>query len=143
MLSLTCKAAIKAVIYLGSKLGSGERHSLKEVAAYINENEHTVGKLLQRLVKAGIIESAKGPHGGFSLTARQAELPVMRIVVAMDGKEVFTQCGLGLSKCSDGRPCPFHGAWKPIREQFRQLCEEYRVRDLYQGVNSGLAHLVG
>jgi Rrf2 family protein len=143
MLSLTCKAAIKAVIYLGTKLHTGKRYGLKEVAAYIGENEHTVGKLLQRLVKAGIIDSAKGPNGGFSMTAKQAELRVIRIVEAMDGKEVFKQCGLGLSKCSDARPCPFHEAWKPIREQFRKLCEERRVRDLYQGVNSGLAHLVG
>ncbi|HNK42482.1 MAG TPA: Rrf2 family transcriptional regulator, partial [Flavobacteriales bacterium] len=64
MLSLTCKASIKAVVFLGSKLASGERSSLKEVAAYTGENEHTVGKLLQRLVKSGIIQSAKGPRGG-------------------------------------------------------------------------------
>lgn len=142
MLSLTCKAAIKAVIFLGSKLPTAERHSLKEVAAFIGENEHTVGKLLQRLVKAGIIMSAKGPHGGFYMLPKQADQRVIKIVEAIDGKEIFQQCGLGLSKCSDIRPCPFHEAYKPIREQFRQLCESRRVRDLYIGLNSGLAHLV-
>ncbi|MBK9421402.1 MAG: Rrf2 family transcriptional regulator [Flavobacteriales bacterium] len=143
MLSLSCKAAIKAVVFLGSKLSSGERMSLKEVAVYIDENEHTVGKLLQRLVRAELICSNKGPRGGFYITPQQADLPVIRIVHVMDGEYVFKQCGLGLSQCSDSHPCPFHDDFKPIREGFRQLCETHRVRDLYEGVNSGLTHLVG
>lgn len=143
MLSLTCKAAIKAVVFLGSRISSGDRSSLKEVAAFIGENEHTVGKLLQRLVKAGLIQSTKGPGGGFHLAAGQAEQPVVRIVQAIDGDEVFKQCGLGLSRCSDARPCPFHEDFKPIRERFKQLCHERRVRDLFEDVNSGLAHLTG
>lgn len=143
MLSLTCKAAIKAVVFLGSRLASGERSSLKQVAAYTGENEHTVGKLLQRLVKAGIIQSAKGPRGGFFLTAHQADQRVIRIVETIDGADVFNQCGLGMSQCSDAHPCPFHEDFKPIREQFRDLCHHRRVRDLYEEVNSGLAHLVG
>lgn len=143
MLSLSCKAAIKALVFLGSRLRTGQRASVKEVAAFIGENEHTVGKLLQRLVKEGLACSAKGPTGGFFLTAEQAALPVIRIVEAIDGPEVFKQCGLGLSTCSDTRPCPFHEDYKPIREQFRQLCEGRRVQDLYEDVNSGLAYLVG
>ncbi|MGV9011327.1 MAG: RrF2 family transcriptional regulator [Flavobacteriales bacterium] len=143
MLSLSCKAAIKAVVFLGSKLSSGERMSLKDVAGYIDENEHTVGKLLQRLVKAELIWSTKGPRGGFYITPQQADLPVIRIVHIMDGENVFKQCGLGLSQCSDSHPCPFHDDFKPIREGFRQLCETHRVRDLYEGVNNGLTHLVG
>lgn len=143
MLSLTCKASIKAVVFLGSRLRSGERSSLKDVAAYTGENEHTVGKLLQRLVKAGIIQSAKGPKGGFFLTAKQAEQRVIRIVEAIDGAEVFTQCGLGMSKCSDVHPCPLHDDYKPIREGFRDLCRRRKVRELFEEVNSGMAHLLG
>lgn len=143
MLSLSCKTSIKAMVFLGSKLSSGARMSLKEVAVFIGENEHTVGKLLQRLVREGLICSIKGPGGGFYLTPQQADMRVIRIVRAIDGEDVFQQCGLGLSQCSDSHPCPFHDGFKPIREEFRQLCEAHRVRDLYEGVNDGLTHLVG
>ena len=51
MLSLTCKTAIKAVIYLASKFESGEKAGIKEIAEYINASEHSVGKMLQTLVK--------------------------------------------------------------------------------------------
>ena len=65
MLSLTCKTAIKAVIYLASKFESEEKSGIKEIAEYINASEHTVGKVLQTLVKEGVINSLKGPTGGF------------------------------------------------------------------------------
>ena len=59
MLSVSCKAAIKAVIFLGSKFESVNKSSIKEITKFINENEHTVGKILQKLVKEKIINSAK------------------------------------------------------------------------------------
>ncbi len=143
MLSLTCKASIKAVTYLGSKFPTGEKTGVREVAEFINENEHTVGKLLQKLAKENIINSAKGPGGGFFLTEDQINQQVIKIVEAIDGQEVFEQCGLGLSKCSETRPCPFHNDFKPIRDLFRAMCEERRIKDLYENVNNGFAFLNG
>lgn len=143
MLSLTCKASIKAVIYLSSKSEADKRAGIKEVAEYINENEHTVGKLLQKLAKENIINSAKGPNGGFYLTAKQNEQPIINIIHAIDGQEVFKQCGLGLNKCSETRPCPFHNDFKPVRELFKKICTEKRVSQLHENVTKGLAYLIG
>lgn len=143
MLSISCKAAIKAVIFLGSKFESGDKSGIKEIAKFINENEHTVGKILQTLVKGNIINSTKGPSGGFYITKAQNNLRIIEIVDAIDGEEVFKQCGLGLSKCSESRPCPFHNDFKPIRELFKKMCQEKKVSDLYENVNSGLAYLIG
>src|SRR5678815_1262077 len=98
MLSLTCKTAIKAVIHLASKFESAEKSGIKEIAEYINASEHTVGKMLQTLVKQKVINSIKGPNGGFFITAKQMNQPLLNIIDAIDGKEVFNECGLGLSK---------------------------------------------
>ncbi len=143
MLSLTCKASIKAVIFLGSIADRENRASIKEIAQFINENEHTVGKLLQKLVKDGIINSAKGPKGGFYLTPKQVKQPVINIIHSIDGEEVFNQCGLGLSKCIEARPCPFHNDYKPVREMFKKMCTDKHVCDLYENINKGLAYLIG
>lgn len=141
MLSLTCKAAIKAVIFLGSKFDSGEKFSIKQIAEDIDENEHTVGKLLQKLVKEGLINSIKGPNGGFSITAKQKAQPVIAIVNAIDGTEVFNQCGLGLHKCSAAHPCPIHDDFKVVRDRFKKICMENTIADLCKPINSGLAYL--
>ena len=143
MLSLTCKTAIKAVIYLASKCESGEKSSIKEIAGYIDASEHTVGKLLQTLVKENFINSLKGPTGGFYINSKQKLQPILNIVHAIDGKEVFNQCGLGLSKCSASHPCPIHNDYKAVRDLFENLCRNKRVSDLCDPVNSGLAYLIG
>jgi len=143
MLSLTCKTAIKAVIYLASKFDSGERAGIKEIAEFINASEHTVGKMLQTLVKEELINSAKGPSGGFYITAKQKKLPLINIVYAIDGKEIFEECGLGLSKCSATHPCPIHNDYKIIRDQFRILCQQKKISDLCESVNEGMAYLLG
>jgi Rrf2 family protein len=143
MLSLTCKTAIKAVIYLASKYESGERTGIKEIAEFIEASEHTVGKMLQILVKEEVINSVKGPNGGFYITAKQKNQPIINIVEAIDGKDVFKQCGLGLSKCSSTHPCPIHNDYKEVRDLFEKLCRDKKMTDLCEPVNNGLAYLFG
>lgn len=143
MLSLTCKTAIKAVIYLASQFEYGEKSGIKEIAAFIDASEHTVGKMLQTLVKENIIMSAKGPSGGFYITAQQKSQSIIKIVEAIDGKAVFKQCGLGLSKCSATHPCPIHDHYKEVRDLFEKLCREKKLTDLFEPVNNGLAYLTG
>ncbi|MEO8710757.1 MAG: Rrf2 family transcriptional regulator [Parafilimonas sp.] len=143
MLSLTCKTAIKAVIYLASRFESGEKAGIKEIAEYIDASEHTVGKMLQTLVKENVINSSKGPTGGFYLNAKQKNQPILNVIVAIDGKDVFTQCGLGLSKCSATRPCPIHDDYKAVRELFENVCMHKKISDLCDPVNNGLAYLAG
>lgn len=143
MLSLTCKTAIKAVIFLASKHKSGEKSGIKEIAEFIDASEHTVGKMLQTLVKEKVINSAKGPKGGFYISAKQKKQPIIHIIQAIDGKEVFQQCGLGLSKCSATHPCPIHNDYKGVRDLFDKLCHDKKIDDLYEPVNSGLTYLIG
>lgn len=143
MLSLTCKTAIKAVIYLASKFESEEKAGIKEIAGFINASEHTVGKMLQTLVREQIINSAKGPKGGFYITAKQKNGSIINIIDAIDGKDVFDQCGLGLSKCSATHPCPMHNDYKAVRDQFKTICRQKKISDLCETLNDGLAYLIG
>lgn len=141
MLSLTCKTGIKAVIYLASKFDAGVKASIKEIAEFINASEHTVGKLLQTLVKEQVICSVKGPNGGFYITEKQMRQPIINIIVAIDGENLFEECGLGLSKCSASHPCPLHNDYKIIRDRFKQMCQAKNVSDLRETVKDGLAYL--
>lgn len=143
MLSKTCKTAIKAVIYLCSKFNSGENAGIKEIAGYINASEHTVGKIMQALVKQDVIQSMKGPTGGFFISGNQKTQPIINIVEAIDGKQIFISCGLGLSKCSSSHPCPIHHDYKQARDLMEKLFREKTVQSLCEPVSNGLAYLIG
>jgi Rrf2 family protein len=141
VLSVSCKASIKAVIYLGSQLHYGARADIKTIALAVNENEHTVGKILQRLVKAGIIISIKGPRGGFFISEEQMKLPLIAVVKAIDGEDVFIECGLGFQHCSDSRPCPFHKHYKKLRSYFRKISETNSIESFCNDLTAKRAFL--
>ncbi len=143
MLSYTCKTAIKSVIYLASKSMLGEKAGIKEIAEHINASEHTVGKILQTLARQGLINSVKGPSGGFFINKVQQNQPISNIVETIEGKQVFKECGLGLSKCSALRPCPIHDEYKVARDMIEKLFREKKVKDLCDPVTNGLAYLIG
>lgn len=143
MLSKTCKIAIKAVIYLCSKVDSKQNIGIKEIAGFINASEHTVGKILQTLVKQNVINSMKGPTGGFYISDEQQKQPIINIVEAIDGKQIFTSCGLGLSQCSASHPCPIHNDYKIVRDLMEKLFNEKNVESLCEPVSNGLAYLMG
>jgi Rrf2 family protein len=143
MLSYTCKTAIKAVIYLSSKSTQGDKAGIKETAEHINASEHTVGKILQTLARQGIINSMKGPSGGFFISETQQDQSISVIIESIEGKEVFKECGLGLSKCSALHPCPIHDEYKVARDLIANLFQEKKVKDLCDPVSNGLAYLIG
>lgn len=143
MLSYTCKTAIKAVIYLASETQKGEKKSIRDIAEHIDASGHTVSKMLQTLVRQRVINSTKGPSGGFYITEEQLMQPIINIVDAIDGIRIFKECGLGLSKCSEIHPCPIHDEYKKPRELIEKLFKENKVFDLCQPVTSGVAYLIG
>tara|TARA_R110000868_G_scaffold144150_1_gene362907 strand:- start:30300 stop:30731 length:432 start_codon:yes stop_codon:yes gene_type:complete len=143
MLSNTCKTAIKAVICLASKEETGEKLGVKDISQHINASEHTVSKILQNLVRQKIINSTKGPSGGFYITKEQQLQPIITIVDTIDGKDLFNACGLGLSKCSSAHPCPIHDDYKKGREIIQELFKTKTINVLCGPVGNGLAYLIG
>src|SRR5688500_16584780 len=143
MLSYTCKTAVKTVIFLATRFDKKERCGVAEIATYLDASEHTVGKMMQVLVKQGVINSAKGPAGGFYMTEAQLDQPLINIVHAIDGPDSFKGCGLGLSRCSATHPCPIHYEYKEARDIIEKIFRSKKVIDLSDPVNSGLTYLFG
>lgn len=143
MLSKMCKTGLKAVIYLCSQTGKDEYIGIKQIATAIDSSEHTVGKILQVLVKDNVIGSIKGPSGGYYITKEQAQTSLLKIIEAIEGCNKLYECELGLAECSPDHPCPLHNDWKPIKEKIRQLFSERKIADLCRSVDIGKSFLAG
>jgi Rrf2 family protein len=141
MLSYTCKAAVKAVLYLATRANTGNKSGIKEIAEAIQASEHTSAKMLQLLAKRAIINSVKGPTGGFYISNEQLCQPVISIVTAIDGPAIFQECGLGLNICSETHPCPIHDQYKVAREIIRDLFQQTTIQVLAQKLESGDAFI--
>lgn len=141
MLSTSCKYALRAAVYIMSKAGQSERLSIKEIAEEIEANEHTTAKILQTMVREGVIFSVKGPHGGFYLPADSPPIYLMDIVRVIDGEHFFFECGLGLKECSEKKPCPIHHQYKAVRENLFRQFSTVTVQQLSKDLTLGRAFL--
>lgn len=137
MFSKACKYAIRALIYLASKAETPENTGLREIAAEIDSPVAFTAKIMQILSKQNLVNSAKGPHGGFFLDPAASEIKLIQVVKAIDGTHSITGCGLGLSSCSEEHPCPIHHEFATIRNALANLLEEQTIQQLAKEMLAG------
>ncbi len=142
MFSKACEYGIRASIYIAEKSLLDKRVSLKEVAQAINSPEAYTSKILQQLSRSAIINSDKGPTGGFSMDKYMLNnVKLSMIVSAIDGDEIYKGCALGLEKCNEKMPCPLHDQFKSIREDLKRMLETTTVKSLSLNLEKGLTFL--
>jgi len=139
--SKTCEYAMRAVFFIAHKTAEGGRVGIKEIAVGIDSPEPFLAKILQDLSRRGVIQSAKGPNGGFYVDGGILDMPLASIVEAVDGNGIFTRCGLGLDYCSEENPCPIHHDFKAIRDQIQVLLKTTKIGEFNEDLNLGIAVL--
>ncbi|MCO6466307.1 MAG: Rrf2 family transcriptional regulator [Bradyrhizobiaceae bacterium] len=137
MLSEACKYGIRAVVYLATQHDDDVKHTVREIAAAIKAPQAFVAKILQDLSREHIISAAKGPNGGMFLTKAQARQPLLNVINAIDGMQVFTACGLGLPACNASRPCPIHHEYARHRDGLLYAYKHTRINTLANNVEVG------
>lgn len=139
--SKTCEYAIRAVFFVAHKTADGGRVGIKEIAVGIDSPEHFLAKILQDLSRRGVVQSAKGPNGGFYTDESTLKRPVSDIVEAVDGNGIFTGCGLGLKQCSEINPCPLHHEFKKVRNQLHHMLEATTIGEFNTDLIAGTTAL--
>lgn len=142
MFSKACKHGIRAVLIIATKSLHGERIGIKKIAAGIEAPEAFTAKILQNLARQGVVQSAKGPNGGFYIEQGDIEnTKLMKIVKTIDGDKLLTGCGLGLKRCDASQPCPIHHEVAEIRSKMEKMLNTTSIYQLSTGINDGLSFL--
>lgn len=141
MFSKTCEYAIRAMLFIAQKTKEGDRIGIKDIAKGIDSPEHFIAKILQDLSRKGLLQSAKGPTGGFYLNESSMKQSLADIVKAVDGDKIFQGCGLGLKQCSEALPCPIHHDFKRVRKQLFQMLERAKVGTFTSTLENSMAFL--
>ena len=140
--SRSVEYGLRAVLYLATNCSEGLRFGVKTIAKDLGIPEHFLGKVLQNLVRKGIIFSIKGPNGGFYIDKSKIDLPIIKIVEAIDGLEMFHNCGMGLHQCNDEKPCPIHKDYGPLRDGFFKILSEKTIKDFKLDIEAGNSFVV-
>ena len=72
-------------------------------------------QLFGKLRRSGLVESVRGPGGGYNLAKPHEQVSVADIIVAVDEPIDATQCG-GRENCHDDRRCMTHDLWAALND---------------------------
>ncbi|HEY7120538.1 MAG TPA: Rrf2 family transcriptional regulator [Tepidisphaeraceae bacterium] len=121
MISQTAEYALRAVCALAMHPGVPLiTHRLAELTKV---PPGYLSKVMQALVRAGLVSSQRGLGGGFALVRSPAEISVFDVVESVDPLQRIHTCPLGLA-AHGVRLCPLHkrldDAMRTVEEAFRQ-----------------------
>jgi Rrf2 family iron-sulfur cluster assembly transcriptional regulator len=121
--------AVTAMIDLAMRHGEGP-----VTLAGISERQRIslsyLEQLFGKLRRSELVESVRGPGGGYCLARELSEITVADIIHAVDEPIDATKCG-GMGNCHDDQPCMTHDLWINLN---------FKILDYLQSVN--LAQLV-
>ncbi len=109
---------------------------VKEVSEAIGSPKAFTAKILQQLSKADLLDSIRGPNGGFSLF-NDSRVSLADIVRAIDGNQLIEGCVLGFKECSDRRPCPAHFRFKSVRDYLNDALLTTDIEEMKQIIQNG------
>jgi Rrf2 family protein len=104
MLPKTAEYALRAAVWLGND--PDEKESADHLAERTKIPRRYLYKVLQDLVRAGLVHSQPGPGGGYALARRPEKITILDVVNAVAPLERIRHCPLGLP--SHTRLCPLH-----------------------------------
>jgi Rrf2 family transcriptional regulator, iron-sulfur cluster assembly transcription factor len=127
--SATTEYAIRALAHMAT-LPPGERILARDLAAATDVPRQFLGKILHRLARIGLLESAKGRGGGFRFARPPESIALAELVEVVEGEDIMKMCVLGLELCNDSQPCPMHDQWKVFRDRLRDRVHAATLADL-------------
>jgi Rrf2 family transcriptional regulator, iron-sulfur cluster assembly transcription factor len=120
--------AVTAMIDLAMQHGSGPV-TLAEISGRQKISLSYLEQLFGKLRRHQLVESVRGPGGGYCLAKDMGQVSVSEIILAVDEPIDATQCG-GKENCHDDRKCLTHDLWATLNERIFDYLGGVTLRQL-------------
>lgn len=119
------------MIYLALHAPSVKKIGIKQISGELDLPAPFLAKILQVLAKNKLLNSSKGPNGGFSLAKDASKITLYEIIRVIDGNDIFDQCLISMRTCyEEGTPCPMHDRYEPVRNEIKKMFQEKNLGSL-------------
>ena len=129
MLSATAEHAVRAVLCLARHNGASAMPA-DAIAAALGAPRNYLAKTLSGLAKAGVVHSARGAAGGFTLAIPPDRLTLARIIGPFNEPARPPACLLHNRPCDARSPCAAHGRWHAIVGHAAARFEQTTIAEL-------------
>ena len=103
--------------------------SLKDITKRQRISLSYLEQLFSKLRESNVVQSIRGPGGGYILGRDSSEISLLDIITAVDEKIDQTQCG-GAMNCNKDKPCLTHYIWTELNEKISQYMSDITLSDI-------------
>ena len=128
MITREADYAIRCVLYMSA--AEGKLTNVKEIAEPMEIPQSFLAKILQKLLKAGLVESVRGAGGGFKLMKKPSDINLHEVVVAIDGTMSLNRCVDDPASCELSHDCVMHPIWQDVSEELAELLKKKDFKSL-------------
>ncbi len=132
MFSQTSEYALRAVVWLAAT--PDEPMTTQVLARHTRVPAGYLAKVMQALTRAGLLESRRGPNGGFRLVKPPEEITALEVINAVDPLSRIHRCPLNLPS-HRGRLCALHKRLDAAMEKVETVLAESTIAELLSEPN--------
>ncbi len=123
--------ALRGVLYVSAMDADRKKVvSIDEIAETLKVPKYFLGKIMNKVVKAQVLDSSKGHRGGFFTNQATLSTPLLRLLEITEPENLFLTCVLKVKVCDATNPCPLHSRIEEIKNNFYKVFSTNTVGDL-------------
>jgi Rrf2 family transcriptional regulator, iron-sulfur cluster assembly transcription factor len=132
MFSKSFGYALRGILYIAVTGNGTKKVRVEDISKETGIPKHFLGKIMNKMVKASIVLSIKGPSGGFYISNKTLSIPLIQLYHLFDGTELFDGCVLRSKKCSEENTCPMHYKVENTKRNLELLLSKTTIGDLLE-----------
>ena len=132
MLRLSKKAdyALIAMKHLAQKRSGAASTSARDIAEHCDIPIELMAKVLQRLVRTGLLVSTQGTRGGYTLGRLSSSISMADVIQAIDGPFTVTACSTDKHDCEQYGKCSVRDSLWQIRERIVEALDTVSLAEM-------------
>lgn len=129
-LSTKGRYAVTAMLDLALHSGKGPI-TLAEISSRQDISLSYLEQLFSKLRKANLVDSVRGPGGGYELKRSSTQISIAEVVLAVNEPLTATKCD-GKGGCQDGDLCLSHQLWSELSDQIYRFLSGITLEQVVQ-----------
>jgi Rrf2 family iron-sulfur cluster assembly transcriptional regulator len=118
----------------------GNPISLPEIAERQGISLSYLEQLFSRLKKSGLVESIKGPGGGYKLSKNANDIVISEVIKAVDDSVETTACN-GKANCHNNQQCLSHNLWEDLGAEINNFLSDVTLQQVILKNNSNVKEI--
>ena len=105
-------------------------YTAKELSDFTDIPLPTVTRILKMLSNGKLLESQRGPQGGYSLAKNAADISVAEVIETMEGPIALTECASDDCGCSFEPSCVVGKPWQKINKAVNDVLQNITLSEM-------------